>query len=180
MALFEDENSILDVEIGRVLRIPCKSVKGKSDAHPVIVNNIAKQLKETGKNILPVMVQVLSEDKYEAVQNIQILQAAKQAKLDFVWCIVIKPEMLDLVRVEAGDIVRVPILTALEKEIAEVLEYLKVQKAGLKAINPKKAAKAIVVQREKTKIKSLSFLAKEKCGVGKAAIAKIKDSLVLE
>lgn len=180
MALFEVEESILNVELGRILRIPCKFVHGKSDAHPALINNLAQQMKNTGKNILPVMVEIVSEDNYQAIENAHILAAAKKVELDFVWCIVINKEMLDQVLVETGKSIRLPILSATEKEIIEVLEYVKSYKGGVGTINATKAAKSIVQYRNKAKVENLNFLSKERCGIGKKTLAKLKDFLVLE
>ncbi len=46
-------------------------------------------------------------------------------------------------------------------------------------MNPEIAAKAIIEQRDKTNLKSLNFLTKERCGIGKATLEKIKPYLVL-
>jgi DNA integrity scanning protein DisA with diadenylate cyclase activity len=179
MALFTENESLLDVELGRILRIPGKFVQGKSDAHPALIKNLAKQMETTGKNILPVMVELVSEDNYKAIENTQILEAAKKANLDFVWCIVINNQMLNQVLVESGKIIRIPILTALEKDIVEVLEYIKTQKSGVSTIKPKEAAKSIVEYRKENKITSLNFLTKQRCGIGHKTLPKIKDFLVI-
>ena len=180
MALFDDGDSIFEVELGRILRIPCQFIKGESDAHPALVKNLAKQMKNTGQNLLPVIVKFLEEDNYEAIQNTQILEAVRQANLDFVWCIVVNEQMLTQILVESGEIIRVPILTASEEDITEVLEYIKTQKSGVDKMDPQKAAKAIVEQRAKTKITSHNFLTKQRCGIGRATISKIQDFLVIE
>jgi hypothetical protein len=177
MALFTENESLLDVELGRILRIPCKFVRGQSNAHPALVKNLAKQMEKTGKNILPVMVELRSENNYKAIENNQILEAAQKANLDFVWCIVINDRMLTQVLVESGKLIRIPITTASETDIAEVLEYIKTQKSGVSTINPQKAAKSIVEYRDTNKITNLNFLTKQRCGIGKNTILKIKDFL---
>ena len=180
MALFDEDESLLDVELGQILRIPCKFVHGNSDAHPALVKNLAKQMKTTGKNLLPVIVKILEEDNYQAVQNTQILEASRQANLDFIWCIIVNDQMLTQILVESGHIIRVPILTASERDIVEVLEYIKTQKSGVSTINPQKAAKAIIEHRSNNKITSLAFLNKQQCGIGRATLPKISDFLVIE
>lgn len=180
MALFDEDESLLDVELGQILRIPCKFVHGNSDAQPALVKNLAKQMKTTGKNLLPVIVKILEEDNYEAVQNTQILEAARQANLDFIWCIIVNDQMLTQILVESGYIIRVPILTASEQDIVEVLEYIKTQKSGVSTINPQKAAKAIIEYRSNNKITTLAFLNKQQCGIGRATVQKVSDFLVIE
>jgi hypothetical protein len=64
-----------DIALGQILRLPCKFIKGKSDAQPIILKTIAQELSGTGKNILPVVVRLLGEDKYQAILNTQILDA---------------------------------------------------------------------------------------------------------
>lgn len=180
MALFTENESLLNVELGRILRIPCKFIQGEVDAHPALVKNIAKQMQKTGKNLLPVIVKILAEDQYEAIDNTQIFKAAQQANLDFVWCIVIDEQMLTQIRVESGEIIQIPILTASEQDIAESLEYLKTKKSGMRTINAQKAAKSIIEHRANNKINSLNFLTKKRCGIGTETIKKLKSSLVIE
>ena len=70
-------------------------------------------------------------------------------------------------------------LTSSEKDIVEVFDYIKQQKSGMRALDSKKAAKAIVAKRSNAIIKSLNFLTKERCGIGKVTLEKIKPYLVL-
>lgn len=180
MAIFDEDDSLLDFKLGQTLQIPCKFIEGISQAHPLLIKRLTAQMKKTGKNILPVIVQLLEEDSYEAIQNTQILEAARRANLDFVWCIVVDEEMLKQVLVELGELIRVPVLQASEAEIVEVLDYIKTKKIGPSIIQSQKAAKAIIAQREKGQIKNLQFLSKEKCGIGKVTLAKIAKFFPLE
>lgn len=180
MTLLYEEQSLYEIELGKIVQIPCKFIQGKSETHPILVKNLAKQLEKTKQNYLPIIVQLLEEDSYKAVRNIQILEAARLAKLDFAFCVVVDEEMLEQIAFESGEVVRLNILSASAKEIEEVLDYIKKQKAGFRTIKPKKAAKVIVEQRETTTIKNLNFLIKQRCGIGKATLSKIKDFLVIE
>ena len=94
------------------------------------------------------------------------------------WNIVVDDEILDQIKVESGEVISLPVLTASEQDIAEVLEFIKEQKSGVRTMNPEKAAQAIVKQREKSNMKSLNFLTKQRCGIGKATLEKIKPYLV--
>lgn len=178
MAFVEEDESILNVKLGQILRIPCKFIKGKSDAHPIVIKAIAQELKTAGKNVLPVIIKILGEDKYQAILNIQILEAAKQAKSDFVWCIVVNDQMQSQIAVESGQVVRVNIAKAPEKEVVSVLEYVKANKPGFNKIEPQKIASAIVEYRQTKPLTNLSFLTKLKCGIGKAKLAPLADILV--
>lgn len=117
----------VDVPLGQILRIPCKFVKGKSEAQPIIIKTISHELSATGKNILPVIVRLLGEDRYQAILNTQILDAARQAKLDFVWCIVVNQLMQQQIEVESGQVIRVNLTTAAEQELVDALKYIQTQ-----------------------------------------------------
>ncbi|MBD0345425.1 MAG: hypothetical protein ICV63_11520, partial [Coleofasciculus sp. Co-bin14] len=137
------------------------------------------QLQVTGKNILPVIVKVLEEDSYQAILNTQILDAARKLGFDFVWCIIVDDQMQSQVQIESGQVLRINILTASEQEIVDILEYLQSHKPGLKTIKPKQAARAIVEYRKTKTIPNLSFLTKQRCGIGKATKDKLSEFLVL-
>ncbi len=179
MTLLYDYETLVDIELGKVIRLPLFQVVGNQEVHSALVKNLSKQIQKNERNYLPVIVKLLGEDSYEAIYNIQILEAARKAEVDFVWCIVVDDEILDQIKVESGEIIRIPVLTASEQDIKEVLEYIKEQKSGVRTMNPEIAARAIVKQRDKTNIKSLNFLTKERCGIGKATLEKIKPYLVL-
>ncbi|MDJ0532460.1 MAG: hypothetical protein QNJ70_08180 [Xenococcaceae cyanobacterium MO_207.B15] len=179
MTLLYEYETLVEIELGKILCIPLFQVAGNQEFHPALIKNLAKQIQKKERNYLPVIVKLLAEDSYEAIYNVQILEAARQAEVDFVWCIVVDDEILDQIKVESGEIIRLPVLTASEQDIAEVLDYIKEQKSGVRKMNTEKAAKAIVEQREKTAIKNLNFLTKQRCGIGKATLEKIKPYLVL-
>ena len=179
MTLAYDYESLVEVELGKVLCLPLFQVIGNQEFHPALIKNLSQQINYRKRNFLPVMVKLIAEDSYEAIYNVQILEAARQAEVDFVWCIVVDDEMLEQVRVESGEIIKVPVLTSSEQDIVEVFDYIKEQKSGMRALNAEKAAKAIVTKRANAVFKSLNFLTKEKCGIGKVTLAKIKPYFVL-
>ena len=176
--LYEYEN-LVDIELGKILCLPLFEVKGNQYFHPIMVNDLAKKIQKNQRNYLPVIVKLLDKDSYEAIYNVQILEAARKAKVDFVWCIVVDDEILDQIKVESGEIIRLPVLTASEQDIAEVLKYIKEKKYDVRKMNPEKAAQVIVEQRTKTNIKNLNFLTKQRCGFGKATLENIKPYFVL-
>jgi hypothetical protein len=102
MSIIQQDESSLDITLGQVLRLPCKFIQGKSGADKAVLKSISQQLQDTGKNILPVIVKALDEDDYQAVLNTQILDAARLAKLDFIWCIIVNDQMQTQVRLSLG------------------------------------------------------------------------------
>jgi DNA uptake protein ComE-like DNA-binding protein len=164
--------------LGQVLRLPCKFIQGTSSTSPIVIDTIAKELANTGKNVLPVMVKMVKEDKYAAVFNTKILLAAKQAKLDFVYCIVIDEEMNSQLKVETGKTIKVDLNLASESELTAAFENIKHNIAALDKIQPSPIAKSIVKYRDTDRITNLSFLTKLKCGIGKAKLPLLKDRLV--
>jgi hypothetical protein len=164
MPILEDV-SPFDLALGDVLRIPCKFIKGKSKSSPILIKSLAIQLKETGKNILPIVVKPKAEDEYEAVYNVLILEAAKQAGLDFVWCIPVNDAMESQVQAESGEAFQVSLMDASEKELIEALTYIKTSNTAMKQINPAMVAKTIVSARTPS-WKDLKPLSKLRCGVG--------------
>ncbi len=186
MSILQQDDSSLDITLGQVLRLPCKFIQGKSSADKALIKSISQQLQDTGKNILPVIVKALDEDDYQAVLNTQILDAARLAKLDFIWCIIVNDQMQTQVQIESGqlppqiNVATINVVTASEREITEFLEHIKIQKKGFSTIKSKVAAKAIVRQRRTKKLSSLSFLTKEQCGVGKATLPRLSEFLVVK
>lgn len=179
MTLAHKDVSPLNVSLGQILRLPCKFIKGKSDAPQIVLKTIAQELTSTGKNILPVIVRYLGEDKYQAILNIQILEAARSAKLDFVWCIVVDQQMQSQIEVELGQVIRINASTASEQELIDTLDYIRDHKSGFNKIDPQKIAGAIIEYRNTTKLTNLNFLAKAKCGIGKAKILPLSENLII-
>jgi hypothetical protein len=66
----------------------------------------------------------LGEDKYQAILNTQILDAARLVHLDFVWCIVVNQKMQQQIEVELGQTLWVNLTTASEQDLADTLTYL--------------------------------------------------------
>jgi hypothetical protein len=162
---------------GQVLRLPCKFIQGSATIDPAIIDTIAKELVNAGKNVLPVMVEIIKKDKYAAVFNQHILLAAKQARLDFVYCIVVDREMAAQLKVETGKTVKVDLNLALEAELTAAFADIKTKIAAFDKIEPQQIAKSIVNYRQKAQIKDLNFLTKLKCGIGKAKLPLLADRL---
>jgi len=178
MALAE-QDSFVSTPLGQILRIPCKFIEGKSDAPAIQIMAIAEQLKAASKNIVPVVIRLLGEDEYEAILNEQILDAARKAKLDFVWCIVVDQAMETQALTEAGQLLQVNITTATEQEITDILEYIKSRNPGFKKVDPRTVAQKIIRERQNKKLQSLTFLTRLKCGVGDAKLPALRKHLVV-
>ena len=162
----------------QVLRLPCKFIQGKSSTEVMVINAIAAELAISGKNVLPVMVKLLKEDKYTAVLNNQILIAAQQAKLDFVYCIVVDDEMAVQLKVEAGKTLKVNLNQASEVELIAAFENIKANITVFSKIEPATLAQSIIKYRSVERIKNLTFLTKLKCGIGKTKLPGLVDRLV--
>lgn len=185
--LFSTQNSGLGNPLGEVLRLPCKFVGGRSDASPSSIEAIAEALSKSKKNVIPVIAKELSDDEYEAVWNTEILEAAREAKLDFVWCILIDDPMEAQLKIETGQIPKVSLKNASEKEIKALIERTKSTVKGLNKVKPDMAAKAIVDyygenkdtkdNKIKKKIASLDFITDLKCGIGKAGLKILSQYL---
>ncbi len=184
MALFQEEEFSNDITLGQVLRLPCQFIQGKSNVATKQIEAIAQQLSKTEKNILPIVVKLLEKDNYQSVLNTQILDAARLANKEFVWCIIVDEPMLAQIQIEAGLVITQPtaatnILVASEQEIQEALERIKAQQPSFKKINPLEIAKKIIEYRKIKKPKNLTFLTTLKCGIGKAKISEISDFLTV-
>ena len=178
MALFEKDNPLLQSELGKIIKIPHKLIRGEYQGSLRTVKKIAEHLKNIEKNLIPVAVKMLDEDNYIALHNLQILAAVKNAGLDFVWCVIVDDELFQQVLAESGDNTKVAIAVASEEEILEALNLAKIE-IGSSIINPQKAVKAIIRQRKKGTLSNLKFLAKEKCGIGKVTVPKLSKFLAL-
>jgi hypothetical protein len=177
MSVLHQDQSPLDLPLGEVLRLPCKLIKGQSSAPPVLIKHIANQLQNLQRNILPIVVRVLDEDSYEAVLNLQILDAARVANLDFVQCIAVNDQMLSGIKLEAGEAISVDISIATQEEILDALIFLKSKNPNLKKMDSQKAAQGILDHRTLREIRSLSFLTTLKCGIGKAKLPQLAEVL---
>lgn len=172
------ERHVTSTPLGQVLRLPCKFIQGKSSAEVMVINAIAAELAISGKNVLPVMVKLLKEDKYTAVLNNQILIAAQQAKLDFVYCIVVDDEMAVQLKVEAGKTLKVNLNQASEVELIAAFDNIKANITVFNKIEPAMLAQSIIKYRSVERIKNLTFLTKLKCGIGKTKLPGLVDRLV--
>lgn len=176
--MFVLDDPSIAVPLGEVIRLPVKFIKGKSDSSAIVIEAIATQLRATGKNILPVMVLVLEEDSYQATLNAQILEAARLAKLDFVWCIAIDEAMHSQIQIEAGQSIQVSLSTASERSLCDVLEYAKSRVPALSKVNPSLVARAICDYRNTKQIKNLMVLTKLRCGIGKTKLPLLSPYFV--
>jgi hypothetical protein len=163
--------------LGQVLRLPCKFIGGKSSTEVMVINAIAKELDLAGKNVLPIMVKILKEDKYTAVFNSHILVAAQQAGLDFVYCIVIDDEMAAQLKVETGKSIKINLSQASLPELIAAFENIKINIVSFNKIEPVKIAQAIIQYRAVDRITNLTFLTKLKCGIGKTKLPALIDRL---
>ena len=155
-------------DVGKYLRIPCHQItipEEQEKSHPVAIAAIAEMLKTKGSNFLPVMVEEVDEEEYEAIYNVHLLEAAQQAKLDFVWCIIADAEARQQIQVETQQRLQIGLLTAEEETIAGMLEYIQTVEPSFRRVDPAKAARAIVQNRQPNWI-NFKPLTKLRCGIG--------------
>ncbi|MFB2882383.1 hypothetical protein [Floridanema aerugineum] len=168
-------------DIGSYIRIPCQQIKlreNEQKSHPALVEAIAEKLKANGRNYLPLIVEEVDEDEYEVLLNADVLEAAQKAKLDFVWCILADEQRRKQIEVEAKQRFEVNILTASEKTIAEMLDYIKSVNPSFRQIDPEQAAKAIVENRSET-WKSFRPLTKLRCQIGEKKLKTLETYFCL-
>lgn len=178
MVLGLDDPSV-KTPVGEVVRIPVKFIKGKSDTSAIVISAIATQLQTVRKNVLPVMVKVINDDQYQAIYNTHILEAARQAKLDFIWCIAVDAEMQSQMQVETGQRVQVSLRTASEKTLCDAIDYARSQVPSLNKLNAALIARAIVDYRKTNEPKNLAFLTKLRCGIGKTKLLPLAEYLTV-
>jgi DNA uptake protein ComE-like DNA-binding protein len=179
---FDIQDSLSSNPLGQILRLPRKFVHGKTDVPKDVVQAIAQQLEKTQKNILPIIAREIGEDHYEAILNTQILEAAIQKKLDFVWCILVDEVMAAQIQIESWPTAIVTVKTsdsspnlvnlktASIADIEAAFKWIKTNQSGFTKIDPATIAQSIVDYRQKKKITNLNFITTLKCGIGKAKL----------
>jgi hypothetical protein len=156
-------------DIGSYTRVPCKLIKLRDDeekSHPAVIEAIAETLKKSGRNYLPLIIEEIDEDEYEVLFNAHVLEAARRAEFDFVWCILADDERRKQIEIEAKQRFDIDILVASEDAISGMLSYVKEINPGFKQVDPPQAAKAIVENRRNS-WKSLNPITELRCKIGK-------------
>ena len=160
---------------GKILKIPCKYIQGKSNSHPAVINAIKAKMAQSETNVMPVIVKFLGEDDYMGIANLAILQAARELGFSYVKGMIIDEEMLGQIEVENGSRVSVALREASKEEILDFFDYLKAFTPGFSRIQPEKVSGAILTYRKANSIRSVNFLTKLRCGIGKAKIPILKS-----
>ncbi len=168
-------------DVGKYLRIPCKKIinKNKSEIHPAVIDAIADKLKINQRNFLPLIVEEVDEQEYEVLLNAHVLEAAKQAKLDFVWCIMADEERGKQIEVESKQRFEINLLTASENTIAGMFDYIKSVHSGFSQVNPKEVAKKIVKNRN-NQWKTFNPITKLRCKVGRKKLDILANYFCLQ
>ncbi|AFY37092.1 hypothetical protein Lepto7376_0692 [[Leptolyngbya] sp. PCC 7376] len=153
--------------LGELIRIPCECIepRTKQKFNQTILRNLTKKLEASGKNISPVIIKQVGGDEYTAIQNALVLEAAKKANFDFVFCIAINDKMEAQLLLETGELLQISLIESSEKEIIEVLNFAKEKEPKLKRLKTEKVAQTIVEARNPS-WNNLKTLSKLKCGVG--------------
>lgn len=155
-------------DIGKYLRISCKKItnKNKFEFHPAVINAIAEKLKTNQRNFLPIIVEEIDDEEYQVLLNAHILAAAKKAELDFVWCIMADAQRGKQIEVESEQRFEINLLTAAEKTLCEMFDYIKSINPNFSQINPQEVARKIVEARS-DKWKSFHPITKLRCKIGR-------------
>jgi hypothetical protein len=117
-------------EVGTLLPIYLEEIEPliSTKAHQFLITQAAKAINEAGgHNSIPVIVKQMGAENYQAIANIFILVAAKEAGIDQVWCIVaddsaITQKSSQLLSQELTPTVN--LATATRDEIKLALDYL--------------------------------------------------------
>jgi competence ComEA-like helix-hairpin-helix protein len=117
-------------EVGTLLPIYLEEIEPliSTKAHQFLITEAAKAINEAGgHNWIPVIVKQKAEKNFQAIANIFILVAAKEAGLDKVWCIVVDDSAItekssQLLSQELTP--KVNLATATRDEIKLGLDYL--------------------------------------------------------
>ena len=168
--------------IGAYLRLPRKQIrlrKNEAKTHIAVVSAIAERLKSNKRNFLPLIVEQIDEDEYEVLFNSHVLEAAQKAELDFVWCILADEARRKQIEVEAKQRFEIKILTASERTIVEMLDYVKSVNPNFRQVDVTQAAKAIV-QNRKPNWKSFRPITKLRCKIGEKKLVTLKSYFSLE
>ncbi|MEB3161570.1 MAG: hypothetical protein VKL20_08945 [Synechocystis sp.] len=182
MGEFGNKDDFFEDDLGMTLHLPINKIKGNFNVHKALLNNLVSKMKEedSGKNFLPIIVEKESEksDFYKVILNGQILEAARKANLDFVWCIIIDQPMLEQIKVESGEL-RLSVQSATEEMLTEALDYIN-QTTPRAKINTKKAAKLIIDKRDQGKLCDFKFLTNGSCGIGDVRLNQVSQCLLIE
>lgn len=168
-------------DIGKYLRIPCKKItnKNESEFHSAVINAIAEKLTINQRNFLPIIVMEIDEEKYEVLLNGHILEAAKKAKLDFVWCIMADKQRGKQIEVESEQRFEINLLTAAEKTLCEMFDYIKSINPNFSQIDPQEVARKIVEARS-DKWQSFYPITKLRCKIGRKKLELLDKFFCLQ
>jgi ADP-ribosyltransferase exoenzyme len=139
--------------LGQILRQPVKFLQGKSTASPALIDELAAELKKSGKNVSPIYLHEDDKGTFKVVGNAHILEAARKAKLDFVQTVIVDKKMAEQLAIENG---KKPAKSSKKDELADL--------SDTPTMIVEKAEKAI--EQDKTKKEAI-----------KQAVAKNKGSL---
>lgn len=164
---------------GKILKLPCKYIKGESSAHPAVISAIKAKLSKSKTNVTPVIVSCLDEDDYVAIANSAILQAARELEFLFVKGMIVDDDMLEQIEAENGSRVSISLQDASKEEIHDFFDYLKTYTPGFSRIQPDRISDLILSYREEHQIKNLNFITKLRCGIGKTKIPVLRELVTL-
>lgn len=125
-------------------RIPTHLIKGTSKGKPAQVKILSEIMQSAAKNLHPVIIIELKDNEYQVIAHNLIWQAAKAAKLDFTWCLIVSSAEKNQILMELGEKTSSidPEITDLSTlSVAELKELAKSQ--GIKGYSKLKKAELL-------------------------------------
>ena len=155
----------------------------QTEAHDYLIQEASSLLQTSQRNWLPVIVKEIGVDQYEVVANSFVYEAASEAGLEKVWCILVDDsEDVALVsQVLANDsIPRINLSKASRKQISKALDYLiKQPNTLLKGVSLAKATNRID-EAPREYWKTLDPITKLGCALSKKKLKDLTKVFYLE
>lgn len=162
--------------IGKLMHLPLNSIASEEriSESEFVVSAAAEAICQAGgRNWIPVIVKETSDYKYQVVSNYFVYAVAQQAKLERVWCIVIKPEPqnIEQAKILAREATpKVNLATASRDTILAALRYLIAEPgSALKGLDVIKATNRIA-EADREKWSDFNSIINLKCGITKSKL----------
>lgn len=172
-------------DVGNLLCLPFDEIEPGplTEEHDFLIQEASNLLRSNQRNWLPVIVKETGIDQYEVVANSFVYEAASEAGLQKLWCILVDDsEDVALVsKVLAHDAVpRINLSKASRKQISMALDYL-IKQPGtlLKGVNLAKATNRIEEAPRKY-WKTLDPITKLGCALSKGKLKDLHKVFYLE
>lgn len=172
-------------DVGNLLCLPFDEIEPGplTEAHDFLIQEASNLLRTTQRNWLPVIVKETGVDQYEVVANAFVYEAASEAGLEKLWCILVD-DSADTALVSTvlahDSIPRINLSKASRKQIAAALDYL-IKQPGtlLKGVSVATASSRIDSAPRKY-WETLEPVTKLGCKLSKSKLKELKKIFYLE